>query len=60
MGPLAEVCNAHEVHERVNQRVMQCRRSASAAGLLTAPERRRLAEFLRSLHRPLAKAKPLP
>lgn len=58
MGPLAEVCNADQVHERVNQRVMQCRRVATGTGLLTPSERRRLAEFLRSLHRPLAKAPP--
>ena len=58
MGPLAEVCNADQVHERVVQRVMQCRRMASAPGLLTPSERRRLAEFLRSLHRPLAKVPP--
>ena len=58
MGPLAEVCNAHQVHEKVNQRVQQCRRVAVSAGLLTPSERRRLAEFLRSLHRPLAKVPP--
>jgi hypothetical protein len=58
MGPLAEVCNADQVYERVNQRVMQCRRVATTAGLLTSSERRRLAEFLRSLHRPLAKPPP--
>ena len=58
MGPLAEVCNSDQVHERVVQRVMQCRRMASAPGLLTPSERRRLAEFLRSLHRPLAKVPP--
>jgi tellurite resistance protein len=55
MGPLAEVCNSDQVHERVLQRVVECRRTAAAPGLLTASERRRLAEFLRSLHRPLAK-----
>jgi hypothetical protein len=59
MGPLAEVCNADQVYERINQRVVQCRRFAAGPGLLTAAERRRLAEFLRSLHRPLAKAPPL-
>ena len=58
MGPLAEVCNADQVFERVNQRVQQCRRVATAAGLLTPSERRRLADFLRSLHRPLAKMPP--
>ncbi len=56
VGPLAEVCNADQVHERVNQRVAQYRRVATAQGVLTASERRRLGEFLRSLHRPLAKA----
>ena len=55
MGPLAEVCNADKVHERVLQRVVECRRTAAAPGLLTGSERRRLAEFLRALHRPLAK-----
>lgn len=59
MGPLAEVCNADQVYERINQRVVQCRRFAAGPGLLTAAERRRLGEFLRSLHRPLAKAPPL-
>ncbi|MEO8857639.1 MAG: nuclease-related domain-containing protein [Burkholderiaceae bacterium] len=54
-GPLAEVCNGDEVAERVNQRIMQCRRTALVSGALTAPERRRLAEFLCSLHRPLVK-----
>lgn len=57
-GPLAEVCNAEQVHERVTQRVAQCHRFASAPGVLTASERRRLGEFLRSLHRPLARAAP--
>ena len=56
MGPLAEVCNADQVHERVNQRVAQCRRMAVASGVLNAAERRRLGEFLRSLHRPLTKS----
>ena len=58
MGPLAEVCNADQVFERVNQRVAQCRRMAVAAGVLNAAERRRLGEFLRSLHRPLTKLAP--
>jgi hypothetical protein len=52
-GLLAEVCNASQVHERVEQRVQQCRRLAAAGGILTAGERRRLGEFLRTLHRPL-------
>lgn len=54
-GPLAEVCNADQVHERVTQRVAQCRRAATVSGVLTSSERRRLGEFLCSLHRPLAK-----
>lgn len=58
MGPMVEVCNADQVHERVNQRVAQCRRMAVSAGVLNAAERRRLGEFLRSLHRPLTKAVP--
>ena len=57
-GPLVEVCNADLVHERVTQRVAQYRRAASVSGVLTSPERRRLGEFLRSLHRPLVKAVP--
>lgn len=57
-GPLPEVCNAEQVHEKVTQRVAQCRRNAGAPGVLTASERRRLAEFLRSLHRPMARATP--
>jgi len=57
-GTLPEICNTDQVHERVNQRILQCRRAATAAGVLTAPERRRLGEFLRSLHQPLARAAP--
>ncbi len=55
MGPLAEVCNFEQVQEKVEQRLAQCRRVATAPGLLTASERRRLGEFLRSLHRPMGK-----
>lgn len=55
MGRLAEVCNADQVFERVNNRVAQCRRVAVASGVLSPSERRRLAEFLCSLHRPLAR-----
>ena len=56
MGPLAEVCNTEQVHERVMQRIAQCKRVATAPGVLTGSERRRLAEFLRTLHRPIGKA----
>ena len=58
MGVLPEICNTDQVHERVNQRIQQCRRNAKAAGVLTAPERLRLGEFLRSLHQPLVRAAP--
>ena len=58
MGVLPEICNADEVHARVSQRVQQCRRSASTSGILTSSERRRLGEFLRSLHRPLVRIAP--
>ena len=58
MGPLVEVCDAVQVYERVNQRVAQCRRGAAAPGILSVPERRRLGEFLCSLHRPLVKGAP--
>ncbi|MEO8544644.1 MAG: nuclease-related domain-containing protein [Burkholderiaceae bacterium] len=58
MGPLPEVCNTDQVHERVNQRILQCRRTAKATGVLTAPERRRLGEFLCSLHQPMVRAAP--
>ena len=58
MGRMAEVCNADQVGERVNQRVAQCRRVAVASGMLNASERRRLGEFLCSLHRPLVKSAP--
>ncbi len=58
MGVLPEVCNTDQVHERVNQRILQCRRTAVAAGVLTAPERRRLGEFLCSLHQPLVRTAP--
>ena len=58
MGVLPEICNTDQVHERVNQRILQCRRMATASGALTAPERRRLGEFLRSLHRPLVRSAP--
>ncbi|MCY7304715.1 MAG: NERD domain-containing protein [Rhodoferax sp.] len=55
MGPLVEVCNFEQVKDRVEQRLAQCRRVATVPGLLSASERRRLAEFLRSLHRPIGK-----
>ena len=58
MGYLPEVCKTDQVHERVNQRILQCRRAATSSGVLTAPERRRLGEFLRSQHRPLNRAAP--
>lgn len=58
MGPMVEVCNADQVYERVNQRVAQCRRTAVSSGVLNASERRRLGEFLCSLHRPLTKTAP--
>jgi hypothetical protein len=58
MGPMAEVCNADLVFERVNQRIMQCRRMAVASGVLNAAERRRLGDFLCSLHRPLVRSAP--
>lgn len=53
-GMLAEVCIDHDVHARVERRVAQCRIGASASGPLSAAERKRLAEFLCALHRPLA------
>ena len=55
MGPLVEVCNADQVHERVMQRIAQCKRVATAPGVLSGSERRRLADFLRTLHRPMGK-----
>lgn len=58
MGYLPEVCKTDQVHERVNQRILQCRRAATSAGVLTGPERCRLSDFLRSLHRPLIRAAP--
>jgi len=58
MGSLPEVCNADQVHARVSQRIVQCRRNASAPGVLTAPERRRLGDFLRSLHQPMVRTAP--
>jgi len=57
-GLLSEICNADQVHERALQRVAQYRRAASQSGVLTAAERRRLGEFLRSLHRPLPRMVP--
>ena len=54
MGPLAEVCNADQVFERVNQRVAQYRRQGVGQGLLVPEQRRRLAEFLCVKHKPLA------
>ena len=57
-GALPEICSTDQVHDRVNQRILQCRRTATAAGILTAPERRRLGEFLRSLHQPVVRAAP--
>ncbi len=58
MGVLPEICNTDQVHERVNQRIVQCRRTATAPGMLTGSERRRLGDFLRSLHQPLVRAAP--
>ncbi len=58
MGQLPEVCQTDQVHERVIQRILQCRRLANASGVFTAPERRRLGEFLRSLHRPMDRTAP--
>lgn len=58
MGYLPEVCKTDQVHERVNQRIVQCRRAATTAGVLTAPERLRLGEFLRSMHQPLNRVEP--
>ncbi len=58
MGPLAEVCNADLVFQRVNERIMQYRRIAIASGVLNAAERRRLGDFLCSLHRPSVKSAP--
>ena len=52
MGPLVEVCNPEQIQERVQQRILQCRRTATGPGILTASERRRLADFLRSQHHP--------
>lgn len=52
MGPLVEVCNPEQVQERVQQRIMQCRRTSTGPGILTSSERRRLADFLRSQHHP--------
>ena len=57
-GVLPEICSTDQVHERVNQRILQCRRTATASGVLTAAERRRLGEFLRSLHQPLVRTAP--
>ncbi len=59
-GPLVEVCFFEQVHERIKQRVMQCRHAASASGPLNAAERQRLAIFLRSLHRPAVRGQPQP
>ncbi len=58
MGPLPEVCKTDQVHERVNQRILQCRRAATTSGVLTGPERRRLGGFLQSLHRPQVRTAP--
>lgn len=52
MGSLVEVCNPEQVQERVQRRIAQCQRVASGPGILTASERRRLSDFLRSQHRP--------
>lgn len=55
MGPLSEVCSAEQIEEKVAQRVAQCRRAGTGPGVLTRSERRRLGEFLCTLHRPLGK-----
>ncbi len=59
-GALAEVCSFDKVHERIKQRIQQCRNAASVSGPLNAAERQRLAIFLRSLHRTTARAPPRP
>ena len=53
-GALVEVCNADEVPRQVNQRVAQYRSMGVGPGLLVPEQRRRLAEFLRVKHKPLA------
>lgn len=55
MGPLPEVCETDQVHDRVNQRILQCRSAEAIRGVLTSPQRRTLGEFLRSLHRPMVR-----
>ena len=52
-GRLPEVCGRESVHERVSERLQQCRGStAFASGWLSASERRTLGEFLRHSHIP--------
>lgn len=52
-GCLPEVCGRESVHERVSERLLQCRGStAFATGWLSASERRTLGEFLRHSHIP--------
>ena len=58
MGPLIEVCTADQIEERVIQRIAQCKRAGTGPGVLTGSERRRLGEFLCTLHRPIGKLAP--
>ena len=58
MGPLSEVCSAEQIEEKVAQRIAQCRRAGTGPGVLTRSERRRLGEFLCTLHRPIGKLAP--
>lgn len=53
-GALVEVCNADEVPGQIKQRVAEYRGMGGGPGLLHPEQRRRLAEFLRVKHKPLA------
>ena len=51
-GALEEVCNVDEAPMRVDEGVAQYRRLAAGPGLLAPEQRRRLAQFLCTKHKP--------
>lgn len=53
-GRLVEVCDRESVHDRISQRLAQCRAANRLPGPLTQGERRTLGGFLRQSHWPAA------
>jgi Nuclease-related domain len=57
-GPLPEVCKADQVHERIQQKLEEARRAATATVTLSANNRQRIADFLCAMHKPLVRPSP--